>query len=187
MKNKVKLSLTLSANDPAQMLALANFAKALAENQASETPQINKAVAFGLEGISQAPHSVSGARMATILTEAVESLEPAKNEAEAVVKEAPQRKRRTQAEIKAEREEAEQVSESETAESEPAVVEDEAPKSPAPSKITLDDVRRAIADKKEKHLQIMKFKLQEEFGVSKAPDLKPDQYEAYYNFLTSLD
>ena len=107
--------------------------------------------------------------------------------------EKPKRKRRTAAEMKAEESaesEAAEVAENEPAEveTEDAVEEAPAPKSPAAaSKITLDDVRRAVADKKEKHLQIMKFKLKEDFGVSKTPDLAPHQYEAFYNFLQSLD
>lgn len=180
MKNKVKLSLALSANDPAQMSALSKFALALSQIASAELPDLFPGLKRSNTPDTSEENVYLGLPDGVLPTST-------KSEAEAVVKEATQRKRRTQAEIKAEREEAEQVSKPEPAESEPAEVEDEAPKSPAPSKITLDDVRRAIADKKEKHLQIMKFKLQEEFGVSKAPDLKPDQYEAYYNFLTALD
>jgi hypothetical protein len=57
---------------------------------------------------------------------------------------------------------------------------------PAVSKITLDDVRRAVAEKKDAHFEIMKFKLKEEFGVTKTPDLKPEDYERFYNFVNSL-
>lgn len=54
------------------------------------------------------------------------------------------------------------------------------------SKITLDDIRRVVAEKKEKHFQIMKFTLKQDFGVSKTPDLKEEQYEAFYNFVNGL-
>jgi outer membrane biosynthesis protein TonB len=183
MKNKVKLSLSLSANDPAQMLALASFAKALAESQTAVTQNVNKAVAFGLEGITQAPQSKSSASMVTILTEAIESFEPKSEE------EKPKRKRRTAAEIKADSE----AAESESAEEETTEPEQENAPEPEPteqpkiSKITLDDIRRVVAEKKEKHLQVMKFKLSQDFGVTKTPDLSPDQYEAFYKFLESLD
>lgn len=54
------------------------------------------------------------------------------------------------------------------------------------SKITLDDIRRVVAEKKEKHFQIMKFTLKEQFGVTKTPDLKEEQYAAFYNFVNGL-
>ena len=54
------------------------------------------------------------------------------------------------------------------------------------SKITLDDIRRVVAEKKEKHFQVMKFKLKQDFGVTKTPDLKEEQYEAFYNFVNGL-
>lgn len=56
----------------------------------------------------------------------------------------------------------------------------------ASSKITLDDIRRVVAEKKEKHFQIMKFTLKEDFGVTKTPDLKEEQYAAFYNFVNGL-
>lgn len=55
-----------------------------------------------------------------------------------------------------------------------------------PPKITLDDIRRVVAEKKEKHFQAMKATLKEEYGVSKTPDLKPDQYEAFFNYVNGL-
>lgn len=76
------------------------------------------------------------------------------------------------------------AAEKQVAEKAPAERVEEA--KPAASKITLDDVRRAVAEKKDQHFEIMKFKLKEEFGVSKTPDLKPEDYERFYNFVNSL-
>lgn len=55
-----------------------------------------------------------------------------------------------------------------------------------PPAITLDDIRRVVAEKKEKHFQAMKTTLKEEYGVSKTPDLKTEQYESFYNYVNGL-
>ncbi len=74
-----------------------------------------------------------------------------------------------------------------TAKTEPEAQPAEQPETPTTeSKITLDDIRRVVAEKKEKHFQVMKFKLKEDFGVSKTPDLKPEQYEAFFNYVNGL-
>lgn len=191
-ENKVKLSLTLSADNRAQMQALSIFASALALGEPTEAP-----------AAKEAPKKTLANDEATVTTT---EAAPVVNLTE---EEKPKRKRRTAAEMKADN--GPESEAAEVAESAPAEVESEenylakayakldevdgtnghdapAPKNPpTASKITLDDVRRAVADKKEKHLQIMKFKLKEDFGVSKTPDLAPHQYEAFYNFLQSLD
>jgi hypothetical protein len=189
-ENKVKLSLTLSADNHAQMQALANFAATLALGEPSsiKATRVDHA-AVKAPSLSTTPAARYG-YMDGDGTVSVVAKAPVFNLAE---EEKPKRKRRTAAEMKAV--ESAESEAAEVAESAPAEVESEeaeeeapAPKSPpAASKITLDDVRRAVAEKKEKHLQIMKFKLKEDFGVSKTPDLAPHQYEAFYNFLQSLD
>lgn len=186
-ENKVKLSLTLSADNRAQMQALSIFASALALGETNEAPATTE-TPVALYG-----QIIGGKGTANEATVTTTEAAPVVNLAE---EEKPKRKRRTAAEMKAEESAESAESEpAEAAENEPAEAESEdaveeapAPKNPpAPSKITLDDVRRAVAEKKEKHLQIMKFKLKEDFGVSKTPDLAPHQYEAFYNFLNNLD
>lgn len=176
-ENKVKLSLTLSADNREQMLALSIFASALAGDQqvASEPVATSYSLSNSLDAYQ--PNS------ATVSTTGVEL-----TNAEPTEEEKPKRRRRTAAEMKADN--SAESEPAEAAESDPAEAEqEEAEETPAPrtSKITLDDVRRAVSEKKDRHLQIMKFKLREDFGVTKTPDLADHQYEAFYNFLQSLD
>lgn len=181
-ENKVKLSLTLSADNRAQMQALSIFASALALGEPTEAPAAKEATKKTLANDEATVTTTEAAPVVNALLNGAGSEE-----------EKPKRKRRTAAEMKADNgaeSEAAEVAESVPAEVESEDAVEEAPASknpPTTSKITLDDVRRAVADKKEKHLQIMKFKLKEDFGVSKTPDLAPHQYEAFYNFLQSLD
>ena len=132
-ENKVKLSLTLSADNRAQMQALSIFASALALGESTEAP-----------AATEAPKKTLANDEATVTTT---EAAPVVNLAE---EEKPKRKRRTAAEMKADdgaESEAAEVAESAPAEveSEDAVEEAPAPKNPpAPSKITLDDVRRAV-------------------------------------------
>lgn len=131
------------------------------------------------------------------------------------VEEAPKRKRRTKAEIEAEKEasekevydkisilgkltealngeseeeddaEEDEGTDAEEAEGDGADAE-EVEETEGASGVTLDDIRRAVAEKKAVHLQIMKFKLKEGFSASKLDDLKPAQFAAFYKFVSGL-
>lgn len=186
-ENKVKLSLTLSADNRAQMQALANFALTLAGAETVEMPTHTEApvVFYSSVGTGNSGTVSLSAFKPDPATVSTTNAEPTEEEK-------PKRKRRTAAEMKADESaesEPAEAAESEAAEVDNQAAEEETKAAPAPkpSKITLDDVRRAVAEKKDLHLQIMKFKLKEDFGVTKTPDLAEHQYEAFYNFLQSLD
>ena len=53
--------------------------------------------------------------------------------------------------------------------------------------ITLDDIRRAVAEKKDKHLAAMKEELSSKYGVKTTPKLDPEHYPAFFEFINSLD
>jgi outer membrane biosynthesis protein TonB len=190
-KSKIRLSLSLDPENGAQMLALANFALTLVEAKTGTIPEktvvpvtrdektvvvLDKDGSVFKDGFDVVP---------TVTDYPEEQPQP---------EEPKKRKRRTKAGIEAESNA--ETEQAETAEMEPAETESESaeeeaeerdePKASRPSKITLDDVRRAVAEKKEAHLPIMKFKLKEEFGVKTTPELAEHQYEAFYNFVTSL-
>lgn len=159
----LKLKLELDATNADQMEALALFANRLAGAQTVKT-------------FVPAPGALAAALKEAEPKETVTAELPPLPAAQE--EEKPKRKRRTRAEIE---------DAGEAAESEAAEVEDEEEKPAAKSsKVTLDDIRKAVAEKKEKHMQVMKDKLKEDFGVSKTPDLSEDQYEAFYNFVNAL-
>jgi hypothetical protein len=184
----LKLKIQLDPKNAKQMLALSSFAAVLAE----ETDKATQA--------AEAP--------AAVVKEA-EPVEAPKVEAEPAEEEAPKRKRRTKAEIEAEnyaakkaelkaaQEEIEaedksdgyeddaDAEEAEEAEDDDADAE-EVDENESASGVTLDDIRRAVAEKKAVHLQVMKFKLKEGFNASKLDDLKPAQFAAFYKFVSAL-
>jgi hypothetical protein len=184
-ENKVKLSLTLSADNRTQMQALANFALTLAGAETVEMPTHTEApvVLYGTQ-------TRSNSETVSLSTFKPDPATVSTTNAEPTEEDKPKRRRRTAAEMKADNSaesEPAEAAESEAAEVDNQAAEEEPEAAPKPSKITLDDVRRAVAEKKDLHLQIMKFKLKEDFGVTKTPDLAEHQYEAFYNFLQSLD
>jgi hypothetical protein len=152
----LKLKIALDPSNRYQMTALSNFAAELAVSQ--------------IKAEKEATTVEDPATVTSILED-----------------EAPEKPKKTRARKPAPvSQEAEQ---GEAAEGEAAEAETESEdveEAPAPSKITLDDIRRAVAEKKEKHFQHLKFKLKEDFGVSKTTDLAPDQYEAFYNYVNGL-
>lgn len=164
-ENKIQVSFSLDPDNGAQMLALANFALTLVEAKTGTIPE--KTVAAVERGAKE-------------VSLPVEHQE---------VNEEPKRRKRNAAKTEqveqAEPAEVESVCAGHDAETE--AQEEQEAEAPKPvSKITMDDVRLAVAEKKETHLEIMKFKLKQDFGVTKTPDLKPEQYEAFYNFVKSL-
>jgi hypothetical protein len=194
----LKLKIQLDPKNAKQMLALSSFAAVLADVSDNA-----KNATLAVEGL------------AVVLKDA-EPVEAPKVEAEPVEEEAPKRKRRTKAEIEAEKAEnyatmkaelkagqeeaesddeddadadAEEVedegTDAEEAESDDADAE-EVDETKSASGVTLDDIRRAVAEKKAVHLQVMKFKLKEGFNASKLDDLKPAQFAAFYKFVSAL-
>jgi len=193
----LKLKIQLDPKNAKQMLALSSFAAVLADVSDNQKQAI--------EGVAKlvnedAPH--------------IQALEKANGNTEPV-EEAPKRKRRTKAEIEAEKEasekevydkisilgkltealngeseeeddaEEDEGTDAEEAEGDGADAE-EVEETEGASGVTLDDIRRAVAEKKAVHLQIMKFKLKEGFSASKLDDLKPAQFAAFYKFVSGL-
>jgi hypothetical protein len=184
----LKLKIQLDPKNAKQMLALSSFAAVLAEESDKATQA------------AEAP--------AAVVKEA-EPVEVPKVEAEPVEgEEAPKRKRRTKAEIESENYaakkaelkaaqeeiEAEDKSDGYEDDADAEEAEDDADDADAEevdetesaSGVTLDDIRRAVAEKKAVHLQVMKFKLKEGFNASKLDDLKPAQFAAFYKFVSAL-
>jgi hypothetical protein len=191
----LKLKIQLDPKNAKQMLALSSFAAVLAE----ETDKATQAV--------EAPAPKADAdQTATETTDEIALREitearaaRAKQEAEAPKQEdAPKRKRRTRAEIEAEKaaqeeeeeEEEDDADDADDADAEEAEDDDadaeEVDETESASGVTLDDIRRAVAEKKAVHLQVMKFKLKEGFNASKLDDLKPAQFAAFYKFVSAL-
>jgi len=190
----LKLKFNLDPKDATQMLALSRFAGTLAGNAEIQVtaPALKEA---------EAPKVAAEAPKVAAEAPKVEAEAP-KVEAEApkVEAEAPKRKRRTRAEIEAEKAAQEESKEEDTDDESGEEVEGEdageevegedaetenTPKAKA-SSITLDDVRQAVNDKREKHLAIMKFKLTNDFGVATVSKLDPKHYDAFYAYVNSL-
>jgi hypothetical protein len=156
----LKIKLALETSNSQHMTALSNFAAELAKAHKDDTEK--PVVALGA--------SQTATYFATT-TEPLHVLEKPKTEKPKKTEAAEEKPKKAPA------------AEKQVAEKAPAEKIEE-PK--AASKITLDDVRRAVAEKKDAHFEIMKFKLKEDFGVTKTPDLKPEDYERFYNFVNSL-
>ena len=183
----LKLKFNLDPKDATQMLALSRFAGTLAGNAEIQVtaPALKEA---------EAPKVAAEAPKVAAEAPKVEA------EAPKVEAEAPKRKRRTRAEIEAEKAAQEESKEEDTDDESGEEVEGEdageevegedaetenTPKAKA-SSITLDDVRQAVNDKREKHLAIMKFKLTNDFGVATVSKLDPKHYDAFYAYVNSL-
>lgn len=95
--------------------------------------------------------------------------------------EEPKRKRRTKAEIEAEKEQAAEVENEDVAEEEAEEVEAEETVS-----LKIEDVRPLLAKKVGTHRQAIKDKLTE-FGAPNLTALEPKFYAEFVDFLNSLD
>lgn len=195
----LKLKFSLDPKDAKQMLALSRFAGTLADVAEIE---VVKPVADTEEPINnQGPFKV--VKLAKESPEVAEVAEAGKDldpKAEAVeAPEPPKRKRRSRAEIEADEAAAKEEkpareTSGEEAESEAAEVEEEdsddapAAKTAARGSITLDDVRRAVAEKKgtAENFQKMKDTLKEKYGVETTPKLDPKYYAEFYDFVNGL-
>jgi Mg-chelatase subunit ChlI len=206
----LKLKIQLDPKSAKQMLALSSFAAVLADVSDNA-----KNATLAVEGLA-AVKLVNEAEPEACYYYGKPKVEAPKVEAPKVEEEAPKRKRRTKAEIEAEKAEnyatmkaelkagqeeaesddeddadadAEEVedegTDAEEAESDDADAE-EVDETESASGVTLDDIRRAVAEKKAVHLQVMKFKLKEGFNASKLDDLKPAQFAAFYKFVSAL-
>jgi len=181
----IKLKFALDPKDKNQMLALSNFAGTLA-----------------------------GAGVSTVLAAAPAAVEAPKVEPENEAKseepeaEAPKptkkRRRRTQAEIAADEageagddavdavdavngHEDDDQDQGEDAEEQDA--EEGSGVSTAERKgklITLDDIRAAVAEKKDNHFAKMKDELLERYGVASTPKLPVEHYAAFFDFVNGL-
>jgi len=173
----LKLKLQLDPNDQRQMLALANFAATLAGG----TPE-SKTTVLPKQA---APEPKAG----------VEAPEP-KAEAEAPETKAPaKRTRRSKAEIAADKEaeeeenaailqEARDTAEGEDADSEEA--EEVGEQKGKASDIGIDDIRRAVAEKKGRYLKEMKAELSSKFKANTVNELDEKHYLAFFNYVESL-
>jgi RNase H-fold protein (predicted Holliday junction resolvase) len=161
----LKLKLALDTSNRHHMTALSNFAAELAVVQIKQEREAEGAVVVAPKPEPVAEEKPKKSRIEKHVEEIAQTFEKPEPVAEEKPKKAP-------------------AAEKQVAEKAPAEkIEDS---KPAASKITLDDVRRAVAEKKDAHFEIMKFKLKEDFGVTKTPDLKPEDYERFYNFVNSL-
>lgn len=207
----LKLKFSLDPKDAKQMLALSRFAGTLADVAETEVKQATKeqseallkktlvVASNGLEAEAKVIELAPSGR--TVENQASEE---ANGNTEAV--EPPKRKRRSKAEIEADeaaakeekpaRETSGEEAESEAAEVEEEEESDDAPaakiekpaKTAARGSITLDDVRRAVAEKKgtAENFQKMKDRLKEAYGVETTPKLDPKYYAEFYDFVNGL-
>lgn len=186
----IKLKFNLDPADRNQMLALSRFAGTLAG-----------------AGVEIQTNKPEGVKLAAVTAEAEAAQEaPVKPEPKQEAAPAPTRKRRTKAEIEAaekaaglapvedDREHEFQPDETEDgeleAESEDAEETAPAGKSTAErggKKITMDDVRAAVAEKKDKHFDKMKRELLNRYGVATTPKLPEEHWAAFYDFVNGLD
>jgi outer membrane biosynthesis protein TonB len=168
----LKMKIALDSSNAAEMHALSVFAASLAEAHKDDNVKLAHVL------IADRPTTFTTTASEQLPVDAVVTV--SEQETPPLEKDPDKPKRTRKPAEPAEKQAAEKV---------PAE-EPEAPKpaeQPKPvSKITLDDVRRAVAEKKDVHLEVMKFKLREEFGVAKTPDLKEEDYEKFYNFVNSL-
>jgi len=169
----LKLKLQLDPNDQRQMLALANFAATLAGG----TPE-SKTTVLPKQA---APEPKAGA----------EAPEPQNVPIEAPAK----RTRRSKAEIAADKEaeeeenaailqEARDTAEGEDADSEEA--EEVGEQKSKASDIGIDDIRRAVAEKKGRYLKEMKAELSSKFKANTVNELDEKHYLAFFNYVESL-
>jgi len=203
----LKLKISLNPNDAKQMLALSRFAGTLADvTEVTTTADPAPAIEEVKPEAAVVPLHKGRTAQDQASEEANGNTEPANVEAT----EAPKRKRRSKAEIEADEaaeaaakaEKPKQEGDGEEAESEEAEVEEEdetedeapAPKSEKPAgptkrgSITLDDVRRAVAEKKgtAENFQKMKDTLKAKYGVETTPKLDPKYYAEFYDFVNGL-
>ena len=169
----LKLKLQLDPNDQRQMLALANFAATLAGG----TPE-SKTTVLPKQA---APEPKAGA----------EAPEPQNVPIEAPAK----RTRRSKAEIAADKEaeeeenaailqEARDTAEGEDADSGEA--EEVGEQKSKASDIGIDDIRRAVAEKKGRYLKEMKAELSSKFKANTVNELDEKHYLAFFNYVESL-
>lgn len=186
----LKLKLALDTSNAAQLRALSKFADELAE-AANGTEKPALVAASSSSGLVDPEKSeyVKAPSVEEIQEETPEKPKASKAEDAPEEEKPKRRKRRTKAELEAakqgddaEEESAESEDAGEEAESEEA----EEQKPAKASNVTLDDIRRAVAEKKEKHFQIMKFKLKEDYGVGKTTDLDEKDYADFFNFVNGL-
>lgn len=170
----LKLKLALDTSNRHHMTALSNFAAELAvvlikQEKEAESRQGLKEVSLDGKKLAFTTNEAEPVDVTHIAPEKPKTEKPkAAAKPEPVAEEKPKKAPAAEKQV-AEKAPAEKIEEPKTA-----------------SKITLDDVRRAVAEKKDAHFEIMKFKLKEDFGVAKTPDLKPEDYERFYNFVNSL-
>lgn len=181
----IKLKFNLDPADRNQMLALSRFAGTLAG-----------------AGVEIQTNKPEGIKFAAVTAEAEAAQEaPAKPESKQEAAPASTRKRRTKAEIEAERAaantetpEEDEDPEAENEEAEEVEEAEEDPKNEVKStaerggkKITMDDVRAAVAEKKDKHFDKMKRELLNRYGVATTPKLPEEHWAAFYDFVNGLD
>jgi len=174
----LKLKLQLDPNEQRQMLALANFAATLAGGTPeSKTTVLPKQAAPEPKAGAEAPEPQN------VPIEAPEQKEPAK------------RTRRSKAEIAADKEaeeeenaailqEARDTAEGEDADSEEA--EEVGEQKGKASDIGIDDIRRAVAEKKGRYLKEMKAELSSKFKANTVNELDEKHYLAFFNYVESL-
>lgn len=175
----LKIKIALDSSNAAEMHALSVFAASLAEAHKDDNAKLAHVLSADRPGTFTATaseHLPEGA--------VVRIVEP---ETSPLEKDPEKPKRSRKPAEAAEKQAAEKVPAEEPDQSE----EIEKPATPveqpkATSKITLDDVRRAVLEKKDTHFEVMKFKLKSDYGVARTPDLKEEDYESFYHFVNSL-
>jgi hypothetical protein len=174
----IKLKFSLDPKDKTQMLALSAFASTLAGAGIPVALRSNE-----LRPVKELPNN-----------EELEALVK-KTEKEEQETEAPKtRKRRTKAEIAAEKaanEEQEDGEQEEENDGEDAEEQDaeEGRVSTAErngKNITLDDIRAAVAEKKDTHFAKMKAELMDRYGVATTPKLPVEHYAAFFDYVNGL-
>jgi len=178
----LKMKIALDSSNAAEMHALSVFAASLAEAHKDDNAKLAHVLSADRPTTFSATPIVTASTVDFKISEhaPTDALVEIISETPPLEKDPDKPKRTRKPAEPAEKQAAEKVPADQP--EEPKLAEQPKPV----SKITLDDVRRAVAEKKDVHLEVMKFKLREEFGVAKTPDLKEEDYEKFYNFVNTL-
>jgi len=160
----LNLKLSLDPKNKLEMKALAAFASVLAVSGAEEVTEPTKVEEPVIEEQTEKPAPPKRKRKSK---KQVEEVEAESTEAES-----------------AEAEEAESA-EAESAEAEEAE-EAETGTNTNTRKITIDDIRREVAKKKDVHLKVMKFELKTEYGAATVNELDEEHYYNFWAYVKGL-
>ena len=153
----LNLKLSLDPKNKLEMKALAAFASVLAVGGAEEVTEPTKVEEPVIEEQTEKPAPPKRKRKSKTQVEEVEEVEEVEAES-----------------AEAESAEAEEAEEAETG------------TNTNTRKITIDDIRREVAKKKDVHLKVMKFELKTEYGAATVNELDEEHYYNFWAYVKGL-